>query len=164
MKERLFSPAQVSVNGGNSQCGLGMIRTSELFCFICGHCPEMPQITLVSHQHNYNIRIGMISQLFQPSGDILVCLMLADIVNKEGTNCASVISRRDRPVTLLSSGVPYLRFDGLGVDLNGSCSELYTDRRLRIEVELVTSESTQQIGFSNSGVTDQDNCESKIVS
>ena len=92
----------------------------------------MPQIALVAHQHDDDVRVGVIPQLLKPSRDVLVCLVLADIVDEEGTDGASVVSRRDRTVTFLTSGVPNLRLDGLGFDLDGPRGELDTDGRLGV--------------------------------
>lgn len=53
----------------------GMNLTGKLLGFLCRDGSKMPQIALVSHEHDHNIRIGMIPQFFQPPLHILVCLM-----------------------------------------------------------------------------------------
>ena len=118
----------------------------------------MPQIALVSHQHDNDVCVGMITELFQPAGDILVSLVLGDVVDKEGTDSATVVCAGDSAVALLAGGIPDLRFDGLGVDLDGASRKLDTDCRLGVEVELVAGESAQQVGFTNARVSDQDDC------
>lgn len=92
----------------------------------------MSQIALVSDQHDDNVGVSVVPQLLQPSGDVLVGLVLADVVNKEGTDSATVVGRRDGAISLLTGRIPNLRLDGLGVDLNRSRSELDTDCRLRV--------------------------------
>ena len=124
----------------------------------------MSQIALVSHQHDNNVCICMISQLLQPPCDVLVCLVLADVVHKESSYSASVVCRCDRPVSLLSSCVPDLRLDSLCVNLNWSGCELYTDGWFRVEVELVACESAQKVGFTNTRISDQDDCKEVCVS
>ena len=109
----------------------------------------MSQIALVTNKHNNNIRVGMVSELLQPAVDVLVSLVLADIVNEEGTDGATVVGRSDRTVALLTSGIPDLCLDGLGVDLDRASSKLHTDGGLGVQVELVPSESTQQVGFTD---------------
>lgn len=51
----------------------------------------MPQIALVSYQHDDNVRVRMVPQLFQPPGHILVRLVLADIVDEQGADCPSIV-------------------------------------------------------------------------
>jgi len=88
------------------------------------------QIGLVSDQHDDNVTVGMVSQLLEPSSDVLVCLVLADVVNEQGTDSAAVVGRSDGTVAFLASGIPDLSLDGLVVDLDAACSELDTDGRL----------------------------------
>jgi hypothetical protein len=115
----------------------------------------MSQITLVSHKHDDNVGIGMISEFFQPAGHVVVGLMLADIVDEERTDCSTVIGRGDGAVSFLTSSVPDLRLDRLCVHLNRPGGKFHPDRRLGIEIELVTGKSAQQVGFSDSGVTNK---------
>jgi len=87
----------------------------------------MSQITLVSDEHDDNIGIRMIPELFQPPGYIVIGLVLADVVNKECTNGASVVGRCDSTVSFLPCGIPNLCLDGFGVNLDGSCCEFDAD-------------------------------------
>lgn len=73
----------------------------------------MPQIALVSDQHDDDVGVGMVAQLLEPPGDILVGLVLADVVNEEGTDSATVVSGCDGAVTFLTSSIPNLSLDGL---------------------------------------------------
>lgn len=72
MKERLFSPVglRVSADGLNDdnvddnwQRGIVKRHTGKLLGLLGGHSPQMPQIALVSDQHNNNVTVGMISEL-----------------------------------------------------------------------------------------------------
>ena len=87
----------------------------------------MPQIALVSDEHNDNIGIGMVPKLLEPPSDVLVGLVLADVVNEESAHGAAVVSRCDGTVTLLAGGIPYLSLDSLGVDLDRAGGELDTN-------------------------------------
>ena len=116
----------------------------------------MSEITLVPHKHNDNVGIGMISEFFQPAGHVVVGLMLADIVDEERTDCSAVIGRGNGAVSLLTSSVPDLRLDCLCVHLDRSGREFHPDGRLGIEIELVAGKSAQQVGFSDSRVTNKD--------
>ena len=99
----------------------------------------------------------MVPQLLQPAGDILVGLVLADVVDKESTDGATVVGGCDSTITFLAGGIPDLGLDGLCVDLDGSCSEFDTNGGLGIKVELVACESAEKVGFSDTRVSDQDN-------
>ena len=134
--------------------GPGFEHTCELLGLLGGHSSEVPQIALVTNQHDDNIVVRVVSQLLQPSRDILVSLVLADIVDEKGPDGAPVVGGRDGAVSLLAGGIPDLGLDGLGVDLDGPRGELDTDGGLGVEVELVAGEPTEQVGLSNAGVSD----------
>lgn len=104
--------------------------TGKLLSLLGGHSAQVSQIGLVSNQHDDNVTVGMVSQLFEPSGDVLVCLVLADVVNEQGTNGAAVVGRGNGAVTLLASGIPDLGLDCLVVDLDAARSKFDTDSRL----------------------------------
>lgn len=63
------------------------------------------------------------------------------------TGCKIVLySRRsDRSVSLLSSCVPDLSFDGLAFYLDAACGKLYPDGTLALQVELIPGEAGQQV-------------------
>ena len=117
----------------------------------------MPQIALVTNKHDDNIAVRMVPQLFQPPCNILVGLVLANVVDEQGADSAAVVGGGDRSVALLAGGIPDLRLDGFGIDLDGAGGELDADSRLGVEVELVASETTEQVGLADARVTDQDN-------
>jgi len=118
----------------------------------------MPQIALVPHQHDNNVGIGMVAELFQPPRHVLVRLVLANVVDKQGPDGAAVVCGGDSAVSLLAGRVPDLRLDGLCVNLDGSCGELNTDGRLGVEVELVARESAQEVRLSDAGISDEHDC------
>ena len=124
----------------------------------------MPQITLVSDQHNDNVRVGMVAKLFQPPCHILVCLMFRNIVNQQGTDSAAVVGRSDGSVSLLAGRIPNLGFDGLVVNLDAASGELDTNGGLAIQVEFVASESREQIRLPYARIADQDNLEKELPS
>lgn len=82
--------------------------------------------------------------------------MLADIVNKQCAHRTAVVGRGDGAVALLTSCVPDLRLDSLCVYLNRTGSELNTDCGLGVEVELIPSEPAEQVRFTDSRVSDED--------
>jgi len=84
--------------------------------------------------------------------------VLADVVDKQSADRATVVCRGDGTVSLLAGGIPDLGLDGLGVNLDGSGSEFDADGRLGIEVELVAREPAQQVGFTDTRVSDEHHC------
>lgn len=44
------------------------------------HRPQMLQIALVPYQHDDDVQIGVVSQLLQPSLDVLVCPVFGYVV------------------------------------------------------------------------------------
>lgn len=65
--------------------------TGKLLRFFCRHGPEMPQIALVTNQHDNDVGICVVPELFQPSRNVVVCLVLADVVNEKRAHSASVV-------------------------------------------------------------------------
>ena len=117
----------------------------------------MSQIALVSNQHDDDVVVGVIAQLFQPSRDVLECLVLADVVDEQRADCAAVVGGGDGAVALLSSCVPDLRLDCLAVDLDAAGRKLYTNGGLAVQRELIASESAEKVGLSDTRVSDKDN-------
>lgn len=116
----------------------------------------MSQIALVTDQHDDDVTVGVVPQLLEPPGDIFVGLVLADIVDQQCSNSSAVVGRSDGAVAFLTGGVPDLSLDGLCVDLDAAGGELNANGRLGVEVELVASETAQKVGFTDAGVSNQD--------
>jgi hypothetical protein len=127
-----------------------------------GHSPKVPQIALVSHQHDDNVCVGMIAELFQPACDVLVGLVLGDVVDEEGADCATVVGAGDGAVALLAGGIPDLRLDGLVVDLNAASGELDANGGLAVEVEFVAGETREKVRFTNARVSNKDHLEEEL--
>lgn len=118
MKERLFSPidSQLSWVLGNTLRNTP--HTGKLLGLLGRDRPQVPQIALVTNQHDDNIGVSVIPQFLQPTVDIVVSLVLADIVDEEGADSATVVSGGNGTVSLLTSGIPDLCLDGLRVNLD----------------------------------------------
>jgi hypothetical protein len=128
IKERLFSPAAYHQHRSTKILRRRRLsHTCKLLGLLCWHSPQMPQIALVSYQHDDNVRVRVVPQLLQPPGHILVRLVLADIVDEQGADCPSIVGRGDGAVSFLSSSVPDLCLDRLCVYLDRPGCELYTD-------------------------------------
>lgn len=138
------------------------VFSGKCLSLICGDSPKVPQIALVSHQHDDDVCVGMVAELFQPACDVLVGLVLGDVVDEEGADCATVVGAGDRTVTLLAGGIPDLSLDGLVVDLDAASGKLDADSGLAVEVEFVAGETREQVGFTNTRVSNKDNLEEEL--
>lgn len=85
IKDRWFSPANATISKDSfpetNRRSRGK-RTGKGLGLLGGNSPEVSQITLVSNQHDDDIGVGVIPQLLEPSRDVLVGLVLADIVDE----------------------------------------------------------------------------------
>jgi hypothetical protein len=138
------------------------LRTRKLLGLLGRHCPQMPQIALVTDEHDDDVGVGMVAQLLQPPCHVLVCLVLADVVDEQGAHCAAVVCRRDGAVALLAGGIPDLRLDGLVVDLNAASGELDANGGLAVEVEFVAGETREKVRFTNARVSNKDHLEEEL--
>lgn len=55
--------------------------------------------------------------------------LVRDIIHQQYTHRASIIRRRDRPESFLSSRVPYLQFHALAIEFYRADLEVYANRR-----------------------------------
>ena len=69
----------------------GTIRTGESLGFLCRYSAEVSQIALVSHKHDDNVGICVISKLLEPASDIVVGLVFADIIDEKSANSSTII-------------------------------------------------------------------------
>jgi hypothetical protein len=134
----------------------------KLTRLICCNGPQVPQIALVSHQHDNNVCVGMVAELFQPACDVLVGLVFRDVVNEEGADCATVVSTGDGAVALLAGGIPDLSLDGLVVDLDAASGEFDADSRLAVQVEFVAGETREKVRFTDAGVSNKHHLEEEL--
>lgn len=138
------------------------VLARKLLCLLRRHRSQMPQIALVAHQHNHNIRVRMISEFLQPPCHVLVGLVLADVVDEQRADGAAVVGRGDGAVAFLTRGVPDLGLDGLAVDLDATGCELDADGGFAVEVEFVAGEAREQVGFADPRVAYQHHFEEEL--
>lgn len=67
--------------------------TCKCLGLLGGHGAQVLQITLVSNEHNDDIRVCVITQLLEPPGDVHVGGVLGDIVHEECADCSAVVSK-----------------------------------------------------------------------
>lgn len=51
----------------------------------------MLEITLISYEHDDNVRVCMVAQFFEPSCDVYVGSVFGNIVDKESADCAAIV-------------------------------------------------------------------------
>lgn len=94
MKERLLSPAKrekVSQQSSGAEKGWTSVHTSKLLGLLGRHGAKMPQIALITDQHDDNVTVCVVPKLLQPPRDVFVGLMFTDVVNKESANSTTVV-------------------------------------------------------------------------
>lgn len=77
--ERLFDVARLQSTGLDEA---QRIIRRKLLALLLGDRPQVYEIALVANQHDHNVAIRMIPELFQPPCHILERLVLADVVYK----------------------------------------------------------------------------------
>lgn len=65
--------------------------TSKRLGFISGHCPQVAKIAFVAHQHDDNVAVCVVLQLFQPALSIFVRQVFGNVVHQESANCPTVV-------------------------------------------------------------------------
>jgi len=105
----------------------------------------------------------MVTELLEPPLHILKGGMLGNIVDEESTDSTTVVGGGDSAVTFLTGRVPDLGLDGFSLSLDGFGGEFDSDGGFGFEVEFVACEAGEEVGFSNSGVANEDYFEEVIV-
>lgn len=59
----------------------------------------MLQIALVPDEHDDDVRVGVVPELLQPAGDVVVRRPLRDVVDEERADCAAVVPVSPYPVS-----------------------------------------------------------------
>jgi hypothetical protein len=61
--------------------------------------PQVPQIALVTNEHNDDVRVGVVPQLLEPAEDVDVGRVLGDVVDEEGTDRTAVVAEEEKKVS-----------------------------------------------------------------
>lgn len=128
-----------------------------------GDSTKVTKIALVSDEHDDDVGISVVTELRQPSLDVLERVLLGDVIHKQGSNSSSVVSAGDSSVSLLTGSVPDLGLNHLAIDRDTTGGELDTDGGLGFEVELIAGESREKVALSDTRVSDQHNLEEVVV-
>ena len=94
MNDKPFSAVRdhesiVSVARGRGHGKRGL--TSKALGLVRRHCPQVLQIALVSDEHDDDVRVRVVAELFQPPRHVHVCRMFGDVVDEKRTDCAAVV-------------------------------------------------------------------------
>jgi hypothetical protein len=101
--------------------------------------------------------------LLEPGAQVKEGLLVAEVKDYDYTVGALVIGIRDRPVSLLSCGVPYLQLYCALVYLKSAEPEVHSDCRDVVFREAVIREAHKQAGFAYTGVPDEHELEEVIA-
>lgn len=52
----------------------------------------MLQVTLVAHEHNDDVRIGMVAEFLEPASNVGVRRVFSNIIDQESAYCAAVVA------------------------------------------------------------------------
>lgn len=69
---------------------------------VSGDGAEVLEIALVADEHNDNVLVGVVAELLEPAGHVLVGRVLGNVVDEERTDSAAVVGRGDCTVALLA--------------------------------------------------------------
>lgn len=79
------------------------LLTSKCLGLISGDSAQVTQIALVTDEHDHNVGVSMVAELFEPAADVFIGLVLGNVVDKQSTDGATIVCRSNGAVTLLSS-------------------------------------------------------------
>jgi hypothetical protein len=97
-------------------CGVQRRSFKETEAEFCAHSCALslrhlaltPKIALITNKHDADTRVGVLLELLDPTLNAVKGGLLGDVIHKEGTEGAAIVSRGDRAVALLPGSVPYL--------------------------------------------------------
>lgn len=71
------------------------VPTCKRLGFVRGHCPQVAKIAFVAHQHDDNVAVCVVLQLFQPALGIFVRQVFRDVVHQESADGSTVVPVRE---------------------------------------------------------------------
>lgn len=86
------------------------VRTGKGLGLIGRHSAEVLEIALVTDKHDDNVLVGVVPELLEPAGHVLVRRVLGNVVNKQRADRSAVVRRCDGTVALLTSCTVRPRF------------------------------------------------------
>jgi hypothetical protein len=99
INDRLFSSTAILIENNSAfvlalweTAATANQRTREMFCLFGRDRPQVPQIALVTHEHDHNVRVRMITQFLEPSSYVCESLLLGNVVHQKSTDSASVVA------------------------------------------------------------------------
>ena len=148
---------------------------SEFLALVGGDLAGVGHIALVANEDARDIVRGVLLNLAHPVLDGAEALSVGDVVSHDDAVSALVVAARDGLKALLAGSVPNLELNGLSVDIDGSdflqtrlareggTYEVDSDCGHEVVCEHVVSESEQQRGLSDSGVSNQQHLEEVVA-
>ena len=160
---------------GGSLKEADVVMLSEFLALVGGDLAGVGHIALVSNEDARDVVRGVLLNLAHPVLDGAEALSVGDVVSHDDAVSALVVAARDGLKALLAGSVPNLELNGLSVDIDGSdflqtrlareggTYEVDSDCGHEVVCEHVVSESEQQGGLSDSGVSNQQHLEEVIA-
>jgi hypothetical protein len=124
--------------------------------------PRLGKVGLVANNDDGGGRLSIVLHFLQPFLQVLESVRLAKVEHNDGAHCAAVVGSGDRPKPFLASRVPYLILDDLPVDLDCLGGEFNADGGLGVLLEGIVDVLGEQVGFADSGVSDDDYLEEEV--
>jgi len=121
------------------------------------------QIALVTDEELVDAIAGIFVDLAEPLLNVVEGLHIGDVVHYGNTVGTAVVGGSDGAETLLSSGIPDLKLDGLSVQVQGADLEIDTDGAdVRLSVGII-DETEEEARLSDARVSDQEDLEKVVV-
>lgn len=108
------------------------------------------KVTFVTNEHDRHVWVAVLSHFFEPAGQMGEGVASGNIVDQQGTCCASVVRPRYALEGLLPCRVPDLQFDVLIVNLDSPSSKLNADRQIVLLPESFVCKLQQKTGLADS--------------
>lgn len=119
------------------------ILFGETFSLFSADLSPAVEIGLVADEHDHNVGITVLPDLFKPAGQMVEGLLACDIIDKEGTSCSSIVASCYTFERLLTSRIPNLKFYVFLIYFYSSGAEFYTNREVMLLTKSLISELQQ---------------------
>ena len=121
----------------------------ESFALFGAHLAPAVQICLVADQHHHNVWIAVLTDLFQPAGEVVEGFLTSNVVHEQGPCRTSVVGSCYAFERLLTGGVPYLELNVFFVYLDGPASEFDSNGEVVLLPKPLIRELQEQTGLAD---------------
>ena len=107
----------------------------KFLTFFPAYFPFIDEVTLVSNQYLTHIIVSKFINFEHPLSHILESFPISHVIDNNDSMRASIVARCQRPKSLLSCGIPNLKFNVLSIHFNSLDFEIDSDRIKEIIIE-----------------------------